>query len=117
MKMESKKAVSKSGFKTKAEAKDASIIRGNEMLQGKNFAKERMLLADYMENWKKLYKDGTVSLGVSKRIDMIIRYVRKNFNVMLKDITHDSYQAYINKLAETLSLNQWLNITHTPVEQ
>ena len=97
------KAVSKSGFKTKAEAKDASILRENEMLQGKDFAKERMLLADYMENWKKLYKDGTVSLGVSKRIDMIIRYVRKNFNVMLKDITHDSYQSYINKLAERLS--------------
>ena len=67
------KAVSKSGFKTIAEAKDASILRENEMLQVKNFAKERMLLADYMENWKKLYKDGTVSLGVSKRIDMIIR--------------------------------------------
>ena len=48
------KAVSKSGFKTKAEAKDSSILRENEMLQGKDFAKERMLRANYMENWKTL---------------------------------------------------------------
>ena len=50
------KAVSQSGFKTKAEAKDASILRENELLQGKDFAKERMSLSDYMLYWKKLYK-------------------------------------------------------------
>lgn len=97
------KAVSKSGFKTKAEAKDASIKRENELLLGKNFTKEKMYLADYMKSWKKLYKDGTVSVGVLKRIDMVIRYVESNYNLMLKDITPDNYQAYLNKLAERLS--------------
>ena len=97
------KAVSKSGFKTKAEAKDASVKRENEMLQGKNFAKEKIYLADYMRSWKKLYKDGTVSESVSIRIDMVIRYVENNYNLMLKDITSDNYQEYINKLAERLS--------------
>ena len=97
------KAISKSGFKTKAEAKDASVKRENEMLIGKNFAKEKVYLADYMKSWKKLYKDGTVSVGVLKRIDMVIRYVEKNYNLMLKDITPDNYQAYLNKLAERLS--------------
>ena len=52
------KAVSKSGFKTKAEAKDASVKRENEMLNGKNFAKEKIYLADYMRTWKKIYKEG-----------------------------------------------------------
>lgn len=97
------KAASKSGFKTKAEAKDASIKRENELLLGKNFAKEKMYLADYMKSWKKLYKDGTVSAGVLKRIDMVIRYVEENYNLMLKDITPDNYQGYLNKLAERLS--------------
>ena len=97
------KAVSKSGFKTKAEAKDACIKRENELLLGKNFTKEKMYLADYMKSWKKLYKDGTVSIGVLKRIDMVIRYVEQNYNLMLKDITPDNYQAYLNKLAERLS--------------
>ena len=45
------KAVSKSGFKTKAEAKDASIKRENEMLTHKNVNQELFLLADYMEYW------------------------------------------------------------------
>lgn len=97
------KAVSKSGFKTKAEAKDASVKRENEMLIGKNFAKEKIYLADYMKSWKKLYKEDTVSIGVLKRIDMVIRYVEDNYNLMLKDITPDNYQEYINTLAERLS--------------
>lgn len=97
------KAVSKSGFKTKAEAKDASVKRENEMLQGKNFAKEKIYLADYMRTWKKIYKEGKVSIGVLNRIDRVIRYVEKNYNLMLKDITPDNYQEYINKLAERLS--------------
>ena len=43
-----------------------------------------------MRSWKTLYKDGTVSLGVLKRIDMIIKYVEENYNLMLKDITPDN---------------------------
>ena len=97
------KAVSKSGFKTKAEAKDASVKRENEMLNGKNFAKEKIYLADFMKKWKTLYKDGTVCEGVLKRIETVIRYVEEHYNLMLKDITSDNYQEFINKLAERLS--------------
>ena len=95
------KAVSKSGFKTKAEAKDASILRENEMLQGKNFSKERTFLADYMDNWRKLYKDDVVSLKTLKQINIVTNYVRENFNLMLKDITHENYQEFLNTVAET----------------
>nr|DAT07447.1 MAG TPA: Integrase [Caudoviricetes sp.] len=94
------KAVSKSGFKTKAEAKDASVIRENEMLQGKNFSKERTFLADYMENWRKLYKDDVVSLKTLQQIKIVTNYVRENYNLMLKDITHENYQEFLNKVAE-----------------
>ena len=97
------KAVSKSGFKTKAEAKDASVKRENEMLQGKNFAKEKIYLADFMKKWKTLYKDGKVCEGVLKLIDTVIRYVEEHYSLMLKDITSDNYQEFINKLAERLS--------------
>lgn len=93
------KAVSKSGFKTKAEAKDASILRENEMLQGKNFSKEKMLLADYMENWSKLYKDGTISVGSLKQIATIIKVLRDKFNPILKDVNHENYQSFINYLS------------------
>lgn len=95
------KAVSKSGFKTKAEAKDASIKRENEMLSGKNFDKEKVLLADYMKSWIKLYKEDTVSLKTLAKMKSVLRYIEKNFNVCLKDITDDNYQEYINKLSET----------------
>lgn len=94
------KAVSKSGFKTKAEAKDASVKRENEMLSGKDFSKEKIYLADYMKAWKTLYKEGTVSVGVLKRIDLVIRYVEDNYNLMLKDITVDNYQKFLNTLSE-----------------
>lgn len=97
------KAVSKSGFKTKAEAKDASIKRENEMLNGKNFAKEKIYLADYMKSWMKLYKEDTVSLKTLARIQSILNYVEKNFNIPLKDITDENYQEYLNTLAETRS--------------
>lgn len=55
------KAISKSRFKTTAKTKDASIKRENEILSDKNFAK-KVYLADYIENWRKLYKDNRVSL-------------------------------------------------------
>lgn len=95
------KAVSRSGFKTKAEAKDASILRENEMLQGKNFSKEKMLLADYMENWANLYKDGTIAFKSMRRLRTITAYVREYYNVPLKDITIDNYQQFLNTLALT----------------
>ena len=94
------KAVSKSGFKTKAEAKDASVIRENEMLQGKNFSKERTFLADYMENWRKLYKENVISPKTLQQIRIVTNYVRKSYNLMLKDITHENYQEFLNKVAE-----------------
>lgn len=94
------KAVSKSGFKTKAEAKDASVIRENEMLQGKNFSKERTFLADYMENWRKLYKENVISPKTLQQIRIVTNYVRKGYNLMLKDITHENYQEFLNKVAE-----------------
>ena len=94
------KAVSKSGFKTKAEAKDASVIRENEMLQGKNFSKERTFLADYMENWRKLYKENVISPKTLQQIRIVTNYVRKSYNLMLKDITHENYQEFLNRVAE-----------------
>lgn len=97
------KAVSKSGFKTKAEAKDASVKRENEILNGKNFDKEKVLLADYMKSWKKLYKDDTVSVKTLALLQTIINYVEKEFNISLKDITDDNYQTYLNTLAKTRS--------------
>lgn len=97
------KVASKSGFKTKAEAKDAAVKRENEMLIGKNFDKEKVLLADYMKSWIKLYKEDTVSLKTLARMQTILDYVEKNFNLPLKNITDDNYQSYLNKLAETRS--------------
>ena len=94
------KAVSKSGFKTKAEAKDASVIRENEMLQGKNFSKERTFLADFMENWRKSYKENVISPKTLQQIRIVTNYVRKSYNLMLKDITHENYQEFLNKVAE-----------------
>ena len=94
------KAVSKSGFKTKAEAKDASVLRENEMLLGKNFSKERTFLADYMENWRKLYKENVISPKTLQQIRIVTNYVRENYNLMLKDITHENYQEFLNKVAE-----------------
>lgn len=97
------KAVSKSGFKTKAEAKDASIKRENEMLIGKNFAKEKIYLADFMEIWKKLYKADAVSIKTIRKINSVIAYLKRNYNPMLKDITHENYQDFLNQIAQNRS--------------
>ena len=93
------KAVSKSGFKTKAEAKDACIKRENEMLSGKDFAKEKFYLADYMLSWKKLYKDNKISVGSVKQIETIIKVLRDKYNPMMKDVNHENYQSFINYLS------------------
>lgn len=96
-----RKYVSKSGFKTKREAQDAAILRESELINGKKFGKEKTLLADYMKYWKELYKDDVISYGSSAKIDTIISYIRKKYNVQLIDVTLDNYQAYLNELAET----------------
>lgn len=98
-----RKYVSQSGFRTRAEAKDASILKENELLNGRNFSKENALLADYMELWKKLFKVGHVSAGTISRMNTIIKYVRNNYNLPLKGITHENYQMFLNKVAETRS--------------
>lgn len=98
-----RKYISRSGFRTKAEAKDASVLKENEMLIGKNISKEQMLLADYMENWKNLYKEDTISVGGISRINTIIKYVRNNYNLPLKNITHENYQEFLNELATSRS--------------
>lgn len=95
-----RKYVSQSGFKTKAEAKDASILKENELLIGRKVSQDKVLLADYMERWKTLYKDDYISVRSLARIKNIINYVRKNYNLPLKDITHENYQEFLNTIAK-----------------
>ena len=98
-----RKYVSQSGFRTKAEAKDASVLKENELLVGKKFEKDKVLLGDYMETWKKLYKEDTISLKGISRINTVISYVKENYNLPLKDITHENYQEFLNKIAANRS--------------
>lgn len=97
------RVVSKSGFKRKSDAEKAMILRQSEMLNGRNFDKENTPFATYSEQWIKLYKLDTVSVKTQKRYETIIQYIKENYNLPLKALSFDNYQAFLNKLAETRS--------------
>ena len=94
------KAVSKSGFKTKAEAKDASIKRENEMLNGKNFDKEKVLLADYMKSWIKLYKEDTVGITTLAKIKNVLHYIPEGLKGKLTEYIEKNYTSFDYKNQE-----------------
>lgn len=96
-----RKSVSKSGFKSKRDAKEAAILKENDLYTGLEVSAHKVLLADYMEHWKTLYKDGNISEHSSLRIGWIIDFVRSNYNLSLKSITLDNYQEFLNGLAKT----------------
>lgn len=98
-----RKSVSKSGFKTKRDAKDAAVLKESELNNGVDVFAGKTLLADYMQRWKELYKDGVISERGSLRIHWIIDYVRKEYNLPIADITLDSYQMFINRLSTKYS--------------
>lgn len=96
-----RKYVSQSGFRTKAEAKDASVLKENEMLIGKKFEKDKVLLGSLMRKWFALFKEGTITQVTKARYMTIIKYVEDEFNIPLKEVTLEKYQIFLNTLAES----------------
>lgn len=96
---DTRKCISKSGFSSKRECTDEAILREHELLTLQNHNKATTPLADYMDYWKTLYKEGTVSAGTLQRYNCIIEYVRNNYNITIKDVTIDNYQAFLNELS------------------
>ena len=91
-----RKYVSQSGFRTKAEAKDASVLKENELLVGKKFEKDKVLLGNLMKKWFDLFKEGTITQVTKARYMTIIKYVKDEFNIPLKEITLEKYQNFLN---------------------
>lgn len=97
------KVISKSGFPTKRSATDSAILKENELLIGKQFEKENILLADYCNQWVKLFKWDTVTPKTRSRYETFMSYIEQEYNLPLKALTYSNYQEYLNKLATTRS--------------
>lgn len=98
-----RKTVSKGGFARKYQAKEAGEKAKSEREQWKTTNPTKMYLHEYAKQWKKLYKDGTISPRTEKGIDRIIRGIEEDYRILLTDVTKENFQEYLNELAEDLA--------------
>lgn len=96
---------SKSGFKTKAEARKAAAEMESQKYAGQ-VAPGDPTFADYFEEWFQIYKSNKVSISTSKAYRQAINLVRREFGTMkLAKVTRRHYQLFINKFGATHSKN------------
>lgn len=88
---------SKSGYRTKTEARIAGNQVWNEYHAGINIEKGDMLFADYYKEWIETYKIGAFSLDTDRFYNDAVKIVEQYFdNIKLKEISRESYQRFLN---------------------
>lgn len=87
--------------KTKAEAKRAVATKQSELLDGADFSRENVVLADYFEDYLARYKAGKASQVTKNRYRSFSKQLRAYWgDKPLKEITPDSWQDFINYFSE-----------------
>lgn len=94
--------VSKGGFDTKHEAKNAAIEHESKLMSGDAVVSKNELLKDYLQIWLKEYKKDNVRKNTyilhQRNVDNhIIPYFK---NIKLKDITYIRHQKFLNYLGD-----------------
>ena len=109
------KEMSKSGFRTKTEAKIEADRIEHEMNLGVEHLKGDMLFSDYYRNWVKAYKTGMFSIETDKFYEHAIRLVDRYFKgKTLNSITREYYQNFLNEYSEGRS-KETVRKAHTKV--
>lgn len=95
------KEISKSGFRTKGEAKVAADKVEHELNIGVQVNKADQLFVDYYKQWIKTFKLGVYSEETDRFYLNAVKLIEEYFPThKLKEITRDQYQAFLNDYAE-----------------
>lgn len=94
------KEISKSCFKTKAEAVNAAAIAQKELSEGVQEDKN-ITLADYFKEWMEIYKKPDVDPETYSKYKFTHKVIKEYFkNAKLSKITATQYQKVFNNLSE-----------------
>ena len=110
---------SKSGFRTKTEAKVAADKIEYELNIGMQLDKADQLFVDYYKEWIEVYKLGVFSKGTDNFYLNALALIEQYFpNHKLKDITREEYQAFLNDYADNngdMRSKETVRKTHTKI--
>lgn len=90
------KTKSKNGFRTKSEAQAEAeniekLLRDGYVIDGDE------TYANYMQNWYETFKKDVHSVNNNADIELSIKWVKAYFkNTLLKDVTREKYQNFVN---------------------
>lgn len=99
-----KKELTRSGFKSKTEAKHAAREMESKIKKGYDPSSSGQFLIDYLNWWFDTYKKGTVEPGTEKNIKLHIKMICEvSGYIRLSEIDRPSYQKSINELAKNYS--------------
>ena len=91
--------VTKSGFKTQKDARNAAQHLLNKLLIGKNIVESNITFAQYADEWLNEYKTGLKPHTIQS-FESKIRTINKYLgNVKMRDITLYEYQQFLNEYA------------------
>jgi len=111
--------ISKSGFRTKAEAKVAANKVERELNIGVDVNKGDQLFLDYYKEWIETYKLGVYSEETDNFYLNAVKLIEKYFpGKKLKEIKRDDYQAFLNDYAKNdgnLRAKETVRKTHTKI--
>ncbi|MDA5386988.1 site-specific integrase [Loigolactobacillus backii] len=92
---------SKSGFKTKGEAKAFAITMENELLKGNPLTNCETPFPKYFWDWYTTFKKPMISSRTKKSYEYTHNVIKKYFtNVALSAITRTTYQSFLNDYGE-----------------
>lgn len=107
--------ISKSGFRTKTEAKVAADKVEYELNIGVQVSKGDQLFIDYYKQWIKTYKLGFYSKETDNFYLNALKLIEEHFpHHKLKDITSDEYQAFLNNYSKGRA-RETVRKTHTKI--
>lgn len=105
------KQKTKKGFDTKKEAQ-VYEVKLMEEVDSEDLEDKNITFADYFEKWFETYKQGKLSRSAEYSYELNIRIVREYFgNTLLKSITRQKYQEFLNWRGKGKSKNT-LEKTH-----
>lgn len=101
----------KSGFATKAQAKDYATKMENELINGVDIAADP-IFADYFKTWYETYRLPKISKATASGYNFVYRVIFDYFGTKrIKQIKRSTYQSFLNEYGKSHSLGTMRDIT------
>lgn len=101
----------KSGFATKAQAKDYATKMENELINGVDIAADPVF-ADYFKTWYETYRLPKISKATASGYIFTYRVISEYFGTKrIKQIKRSTYQSFLNEYGKSHSLGTMRDIT------